>query len=323
MEKNENIEKKENTIGNLTKNRPYFLQRLASSKPRAKIEKERIKNLTHKVDNYLKHLEDIENTYGGLKIDRDEIKQKTPIVDKERLGEIVNRLYKVTKIEKKEKEVKDVKKLDIMKAKANNKKYTEIILPTIIKKEKAKITTDLTDTVSKTIKRGNSAFHRLIKKGLIRINLDELESKKEENGREEIKKKSNDDTLSLAFSSNNLTAKDTTLYDLKNLIKESGYDFKKLKEFQKKNPSVDISNYIHKAKIKEMKTTQKKKNINQESQNLLIEAKGLLANNVKSSNLILEDNSEQEEMYTKSFLWSCKHNNYEYMKAHLITSKSI
>ncbi len=159
----EKEEKKEKKMIDLLNNRPYFVQRITSASIKARAEKERIKNVTHKVDLYLKNVNEIEKKV-GLKVLDDEV--KPGVVEKEKLNEIVGRLYKVKKVEKKEKIEKDVRKLDIIKAKSKLvMKNTDIVLPQIMKQENHKYATDLKDAVAKTIKRGKSAFTRAIRKG--------------------------------------------------------------------------------------------------------------------------------------------------------------
>ena len=165
--KQDDKEKKMTEIN--TKNRPYFIQRITNETLKSKTDKEKIKNVSHKVDNYLKHLEELENNGGiNLLINKDDFKGKKT-VDDETLGKIVNRLYTVKKVEKKEKVEKDVKKLDSIKKKSKNVEKTEIILPTILKKERDNVRTEIKENIAKSIKRGKSAFSRIIRKGIANL----------------------------------------------------------------------------------------------------------------------------------------------------------
>ncbi len=120
------------------------------------------------------------------------------------------------------------------------------------------------------------------------------------------------------------------MIEVKDLIKEYGYDLSKLKQFQKNHPEVDISNYIHKAKMNTVKSAKRKKNKvseNTENNQFVFEAEELLGTNcevpmINEEKVNFEENQETKEKYTKSYLWACIYNNDEFMKAHLISSKS-
>lgn len=241
---------------NIPKNQQYIQRRYQSTRIKARVQTEKIKNLLNKVDNYLLTVDPKKSRiYDNLEeqarteIESDTYKSKAPsnIIDK-----ITNRLYQHKKkdaeqIEKNREFISNFKSRPKSVFKVTSAALTNqgtipenlikkhnlaklLKLPNIV--EKIKLNEDENVNIDKINNNtGNLGKKQRIKsainlfKGKVKDVINENEQKKTYEAEIEVKK----------------------------LVRKHGYDLILLNQFQKNNKNIDISSYIHKAQIKLVK----------------------------------------------------------------------
>lgn len=204
------------------------------SKTKELNEVNRIKQMINKVDHFMKNLQ--------IKEENQKYKEKKNLNPELTYKETINRL---SQFKKKDEEMIKTNREKVLRAKSRPKTASCYIknnnqISNIEKKPKNILTTEYileapstSVIIPKTVKLNPNdpeySKRKINSKTVVKFLI-------KEEIKEEEKEPLNDNFV-------------TTKEELRNLIKDYGYDLEKLTEFQKKNKQYDISHFIHKAKI--------------------------------------------------------------------------
>ena len=277
----------------------YLERRNASAKFRAKATNERISKMLAKIDNYMRHVQNLD-TIGQIKIQAQKEYEQEQAKQNKKLKPNDESIQRLAKLNKKNTTLREENLIRRKEREEEEKQKRE-------KLQKAKIINDKVNHVlqygfgsSSTHNQEHSSIFKeeqtLIATNTMPPNSNEQMNLNSTNNKPRLRPHLPESTDQLAEK------------ELRQILKDDKNSMKKLLAFQKKYTFFDISPYLHTAKMNQIKSSKTIKPT---------------VNNVHDYHFGVTDLlvSNEDEL-NSTYLQSCKYNNSTYIQAHLLNAKN-